>query len=335
MKEKLLLFSFACSMLAFGQGHNITFQVDMNNYTGTFNTPEVNGDFNGWCGNCAAMTDVNGDNVWEITVNNLSDSIEYKFSYDNWGGQEMLQQGIPCTKTTSGFTNRFMIITGDTVLPPVCWEACQTCSGTPATANVTFKVDLSDYTGSYTDVHLNGTFNNWCGTCAPMSSPNNDSIYELTVAVPTDTIEFKFTLDGWTTQENLTQGSPCTITTMDPNGTFTNRYMMPSADTTLPAVCWESCATCSTIGIDEEWIEDLVIYPNPSNGEVFIKGTIESRTLYDIELMDISGKRVYSTQVENSSIDIKIDLNEFENGVYFITLSSKNGVSTRRLVLSK
>ena len=46
--------------------------------------PEVNGTFNGWCGNCNSMTDANGDGVWETTILLAEGPYEYKFSYSNW-----------------------------------------------------------------------------------------------------------------------------------------------------------------------------------------------------------------------------------------------------------
>ncbi|MDP5067759.1 MAG: hypothetical protein NWP50_02140, partial [Schleiferiaceae bacterium] len=47
---------------------NVTFQVDMNQVTAGFTTPEVNGLWNNWCGNCNAMSDANGDGIWEVTI---------------------------------------------------------------------------------------------------------------------------------------------------------------------------------------------------------------------------------------------------------------------------
>jgi 1,4-alpha-glucan branching enzyme len=68
--------------------NTLTFRLDMNGFTGNFTTPEVNGTFNGWCGSCNAMSDPDGDNVWEAVIPNLMfGTIEYKFSYDNWAGQ--------------------------------------------------------------------------------------------------------------------------------------------------------------------------------------------------------------------------------------------------------
>ena len=49
-------------------GTNITFQVDMSQVTDPFTAAELNGTFNGWCGNCDAMSDVDGDSIWDVTV---------------------------------------------------------------------------------------------------------------------------------------------------------------------------------------------------------------------------------------------------------------------------
>ena len=46
---------------------NVTLQVDMNNVTSSFVTPEVNGTFNSWCGSCWSMSDPDSDNVWQVT----------------------------------------------------------------------------------------------------------------------------------------------------------------------------------------------------------------------------------------------------------------------------
>ena len=77
------------STVGFSQS-DITFQLDMSGYTGSFTTPEVNGTFNGWCGSsCHPMSDPDGDNIWEVTVDSLQAGlIEYKFAFDNWAGQE-------------------------------------------------------------------------------------------------------------------------------------------------------------------------------------------------------------------------------------------------------
>ena len=109
MKKKylLLLIFLICFFSSKSQNHNVTFQLDMSTVDpSTFTTPEVNGTFNGWCGSCATMSDPDGDNVWDVTINMTAGSYEFKFSADNCGIQESLLPGSPCTITNFGFTNR-------------------------------------------------------------------------------------------------------------------------------------------------------------------------------------------------------------------------------------
>jgi hypothetical protein len=101
----------------------------MNEAAFPFTTPEINGTFNGWCGNCAAMSDADGDNVWSITIPLEAGNYEYKFAHDNWTGQESLAAGSSCTATNpEGFTNRTISVTGATDAGVVCWESCAACN---------------------------------------------------------------------------------------------------------------------------------------------------------------------------------------------------------------
>ncbi len=220
---------------------NVTFRVDMSQQTG-FNTPEVNGTFNNWCGNCFQMTDSNGDNIWEGTMNLAVGNYQYKFSADNWGSQETLVPGTTCTATTGTFTNRTLAVTEDVVLPIVCWGACVECAAAPVFYDVTFQVDMNEQTG-FTTPEVNGTFNGWCGNCTAMQDANSDGIWSVTLSLQEGTYDYKFSHDNWSGQESLTPGSPCTITT----DIYTNRVLSLTEDVVLPVVCYGSCAAC---GID-------------------------------------------------------------------------------------
>ena len=113
----------------------VTFRVDMSQSGAPAGSiPEVNGTFNGWCGNCNPMTDANGDGVWETTILLAEGPYEYKFSYSNWLGQEALTPGSSCTVTNFGYTNRTLAVAGSQamVLPVVCWNSCSACVITPS-----------------------------------------------------------------------------------------------------------------------------------------------------------------------------------------------------------
>ena len=115
---------------SYNSNFNVTFQVDMNNVTASFTAPEVNGTFNGWCGNCWAMSDADGDNIWDYTIAIPSGSYEYKYSTDTWTMQEDLSNAGNCAVSAWGYTNRVLSITSDTVISVVCWESCSACSPT-------------------------------------------------------------------------------------------------------------------------------------------------------------------------------------------------------------
>ncbi len=221
-------------------GYNVTFKVDMSNVTG-FSVANVNGTFNNWCGACAAMTDANSDNIWEVTVSLAAGSYEYKFTADGWSQQESLTPGSSCTVTNFGYTNRTVTVSGDMVMPVVCWGACASCT---SVYPVTFKVDMNNVTQSYTAVQLPGSFNGWTPTSNPMSDANADGIYETTLNLAPGTYEYKFAADNWAIQENLTQGSSCTTT----NFGYTNRTItVTSSGQVLDAVCWGACVACSAV----------------------------------------------------------------------------------------
>ena len=110
---------------------DVTFQVDMNNVTASYTNVYVSGTINGWSGNSNQLTDSNGDGVYEGVLSLMPGSYEYKFTYDNWVGQESLDATLDsaCTLTTGSFTNRYVTIpNATTVLPVVCWEECSSCA---------------------------------------------------------------------------------------------------------------------------------------------------------------------------------------------------------------
>ena len=116
---------------------SINFQVDMSLVTDNYTNPEINGTFNGWCGNCNPLTDQDGNNIWEITLDlTPGDTIEYKFSADDWNIQEMMDPADFCTNTDSNQTNRVLIVPQtDSTLLDVCWGSCTICGLPPSFVN--------------------------------------------------------------------------------------------------------------------------------------------------------------------------------------------------------
>jgi hypothetical protein len=310
----------SCSATCVAPPVPVTFKVDMTQQTG-FTIPEINGSFNGWCGSCNPLTDVNLDGIWETTILLAAGSYEYKFSHDAWTGQEALLQGSPCTVSAFGYTNRTLTVGNAPMnLNPVCYGLCTACNGS---SSVTFKVDMSNYTGTInTGVFLNGNFNQFCGSCNPMTDANSDDIWETTMLLANDTIEYLFSVDGWSAQEQFTvEDAACTFT----NNGFTNRYLIVSATTSLPAVCYESCSTCPGAGLSYFENKDVKISPNPSTG----KFTISSENgIYFKNVTNVLGEEILLLNGSETSIDLE----KFDSGIYFLNYFSGQEIQTIRLV---
>ena len=72
--------------------------------------------------------------------------------------------------------------------------------------------------------------------------------------------------------------------------------------------------------VSETVLEDVSIYPNPSNGVINIK---TSSDLLNVNVFDISGKIVHSTTLNGN---LSIDLSQLEKGSYIIELRNSTGI---------
>ena len=227
--------------------YNVTFFVDMRESNVTYDTVELNGTFNSWCGNCAQMNDDNNDSIWEITIDLMQGDYDYKFSADNWNIEEDLYEFDDCVVGSPPYINRDLIVSENQVLDTVCWNRCYSCETERNFYNVTFQLDMSNYSGTFSVPEVNGTFNNWCGNCWSLENQGN-GIYSKSFNVDTSLHTYKFSADNWSIQEELDSNLSCVLLLYDslsPNGWgFVNRYLNFNEDTILPPICWEDCIEC-------------------------------------------------------------------------------------------
>ena len=250
----------------------------------------------------------------DINVDGTGEPWEYKDSWAykdasgsvTFNGLNWVMGGVDCTdgSTTSISSN--------------CpYPYCSTQGGN--VSDVTFKVDMSQLSDPFNIPELNGTFNNWCGDCDPMSDANGDEIWEVTLSLNVgDTIEYKFSADNWTFQETLDPNENCT------NGlsNFTNRmFIVGSSNIVLDDVCWGSCSPCAT---DLENINSyqVNIYPNPSSEEIFISSISNIKHL---EIINSMGQNVFQKTLESSKFNLNIS--DFDTGYYIIKVVLEDKVS--------
>ena len=250
----------------------------------------------------------------DINVDGTGEPWEYKDSWAykdasgsvTFNGLNWAMGGVDCTdgSTTS--------ISSNCPYP--------TCVSQPGNvSDITFKVDMSQLSDPFNVPELNGTFNNWCGDCNPMSDANGDEIWEVTLSLNIgDTVEYKFSADNWMYQETLDPNETCT------NGlsNFTNRMLIVgSSNVVLDDVCWGSCSPCVT---DLENINSyqVNIYPNPSSKEIFISSI--SNIKY-IEIFNSMGQNVYQNNLESSKFNLNIS--DFDSGYYTVKVVFEDKVS--------
>ena len=228
------------------------------------------------------------------------------------------------------FSNNNNTMTADINFGPGYWRFVYNRSSVtpPAPANVTFKVNMANYTGAgniANGVFLNGTFNNWNGSNIPMTNVGGSN-WEVTIPLTPGQIQYKFTVDGWSDSEQMTAGAQCVDLVADG---FDNRAFDVTADAVLPNVCWASCDVCPGSGISEmNGAELLIVSPNPAS-TVFTVSFNDK--LNAVEVYDLTGKLVKS--VNGNATEMNVSVENLEAGVYTVVVRSAKGDFSRKLII--
>jgi hypothetical protein len=85
-------------------------------------------------------------------------------------------------------------------------------------------------------------------------------------------------------------------------------------------------------GIKENLSDKFIVYPNPSNGVVYIDSKLQSQNGFKVDVMNALGSIVKS---DNSQIlsNYSIDMSGLASGIYIIRIISENGISTHKIML--
>jgi len=278
------------------------------------------------------MVDANSDGTYTIVVRRPKGFTgNYTFTNGNcpsWACKENIA-GQSCAN--GQFNDRLMsMVMNDTTIS-TCFGFCTsdgTCPGSIDSSEVTFVVNMNEYTNPFTSVELNGTFNGWCGNCNPMSDTDNDGIWETTLTLANGAYEYKFTYDNWTGQETLdpSEDSLCTIT----SGNFTNRSIDVMADVTTTSFCWEACDKCITDFTEEFSIEQLKVISLLSEKKIQISGYDLSN--YTVQVYDIVGKTIVSSTSLYGNIGT-LDMSSVSSGIYIVTVRNENSISSHKVLV--
>ena len=150
--KKLYLFTLTLLTLSLSAQVSVTHRVDITDYLAGGATLDPNGiriagNFadNGattggtsmvnWSPTDAggAMSDADGDNIWEITIDypNPGDTLFYKFVNGDWGADESVTDTI-CGGGGGFGSDRIFAIPASNTGYTYCWAACTQCDGSAA-----------------------------------------------------------------------------------------------------------------------------------------------------------------------------------------------------------
>jgi hypothetical protein len=92
----------------------------------------------------------------------------------------------------------------------------------------------------------------------------------------------------------------------------------------------ENCQNSCSVGINENYLTNFSIYPNPTTGSITID-LDEIKTNLEVTLTNNIGQVIFAKQFKSTNL-INIDLNNLK-GIYFLQLETENGeIITRKIV---
>jgi hypothetical protein len=93
--------------------------------------------------------------------------------------------------------------------------------------------------------------------------------------------------------------------------------------------CYSSCCY-STVDVPEKSVEDspVTIYPSPTYDMLYIDSYYGG--YLSLEVTSLNGQLLLSNEIEGTNH--RLDLSTFQKGIYFITVRSKDFVTTRKIV---
>jgi len=134
-------------------------------------------------------------------------------------------------------------------------------------SQVHFSVDASSLAMGPADVvNLNGSFNNWCGSCNPMSDSDGDGIWELTLTLAAGEYEYLYSTNGWSGEiGGPVQGSSCDFKPCDQYTNYGVVVPYDSAEIQAETFCWGSCDSCADADSDgiPDTVDNCTTEPNP------------------------------------------------------------------------
>jgi hypothetical protein len=113
-------------------------------------------------------------------------------------------------------------------------------------------------------------------------------------------------------------------------GNFINNESVNNVQCAKPLM---NTIACPSLSLNKEILEQAInIFPNPSNGIVFVKNN-SSVNLEKVFIYDIGGRLIFENELSDASTTKTINLQGMSKGVYFVKITSDLAEITRKIIM--
>ncbi len=321
---------------------DVTFSVDMNFEEVDLETGvHLTGSFADWDPSAIAMTDADGDGVFDVTVRILENAMhEYKFVNGNSWDAPSMAEFVPedCGVADGGGNiNRSLTTAEEAItLETICFAGCTDCT-TENSRIVTFSVGMANETVSADGVKLliDGftAFDPADPSAISMElvAGSND-IYSATVSLfRNNSYQYTFVNGASLTDLENVFGLDC----VDGNGL--RNVDLGAEDTSTEVVCFGTCDDNCTwnTGLGDIEQNSINIFPNPASDLVMINHEFTNAQSLSLEVYNSLGQlidRVVSIDAANNQIQYNVE--QLSSDLYFIKVTDGNKVAAQRLIVT-
>ena len=333
---------------------NVTFRVDMNTQeTVSVNGVHIAGSFQGWSPNANALSDDDGDGIWELVLQVAAGDIQFKFVNGNdWSGNgdgNVDNELVVGDCAAEGSDNRLLSVGTEDLVYEVCYNSCEAeCVENPDPADVIFRVEMSEETVNAGGVWVIGNFTdpNWQMGGLQMTDVDADGVYEATANVSgASTILYKFVNgdpsagdqgvdyfeeSGIQLDENNEE-----IATFETDGcglangfgAYNRIHERSGEDEILEAVCFNKCSSC-VVSVQELDATLFEAYPNPFDHRLqLVFSSTDAASQFVIT--DASGRVIENFNVIAGQTSMDLNTSKWSNGTYILRSQTSDGVDAR------
>ena len=315
---------------------DVTFKLDMNQFSGTFTKAYVSGSFNSWSGDGNELLDADGDKIYEVTLTLPVGLYEYKFTLDNWTQQEEFSPTSACTNTTidgaNVFTNRKLVLSNDVTVGPICYNSCYGCGDA---VKITVNLGMGGLTPDAGGVYLAGGLDFGApGGRFKMTDPDGDGVFSIQVERQRGYSTFYDFANGpcadYSCKENL-EGQPCAVAT-----NYNDRWLPAVQQDTVINTCFASCANnvecivgTHSPSIVTDW---MTLQPSLATDAVRLGFNTPVVGAVNIRVFDATGKLVLTETRKDLLDSYLMPVAQLKNGLYFLSVQTADKAASARFV---